>query len=117
MFFFFFSSRRRHTRWPRDWSSDVCSSDLWTTSMTPRYRHAILECERTLFVGNTGGDAGGLGTTGNHGIEVAGDWYDGSVVTFRKCSFVPYAGLYCGAVVLGGRLACRCCNSSFSSTV
>src|SRR5207253_3333472 len=23
-----FSSRRRHTRWPRDWSSDVCSSDL-----------------------------------------------------------------------------------------
>src|SRR5690625_7783792 len=28
MYFFFFSSRRRHTRWPRDWSSDVCSSDL-----------------------------------------------------------------------------------------
>src|SRR6266508_839001 len=28
MFFFFFSSRRRHTRWPRDWSSDMCSSDL-----------------------------------------------------------------------------------------
>src|SRR5439155_3590261 len=28
---FFFSSRRRHTRWPRDWSSDVCSSDLWIT--------------------------------------------------------------------------------------
>src|SRR5207253_6555506 len=27
---FFFSSRRRHTRWPRDWSSDVCSSDLGT---------------------------------------------------------------------------------------
>src|SRR5215510_9998427 len=25
---FFFSSRRRHTRWPRDWSSEVCSSDL-----------------------------------------------------------------------------------------
>src|SRR5690625_7980925 len=25
---FFFTSRRRHTRWPRDWSSDVCSSDL-----------------------------------------------------------------------------------------
>src|SRR5215510_10276289 len=25
---FFFSSRRRHTRWPRDWGSDVCSSDL-----------------------------------------------------------------------------------------
>src|SRR5690606_14029998 len=40
--FFFFSSRRRHTRFSRDWSSDVCSSDLvalrevngnpWTTA-------------------------------------------------------------------------------------
>src|SRR5690349_23731994 len=29
-FFFFFSSRRRHTRSLRDWSSDVCSSDLPT---------------------------------------------------------------------------------------
>src|SRR5271167_5066872 len=28
MCFFFFSSRRRHTRSKRDWSSDVCSSDL-----------------------------------------------------------------------------------------
>src|SRR2546421_6615949 len=31
--FFFFSSRRRHTRSDRDWSSDVCSSDL--TGGTP----------------------------------------------------------------------------------
>src|SRR5690606_2447098 len=30
---FFFSSRRRHTRFSRDWSSDVCSSDL--ESQTP----------------------------------------------------------------------------------
>src|SRR3989449_985712 len=30
LFFFFFSSRRRHTRCSRDWSSDVCSSDLST---------------------------------------------------------------------------------------
>src|SRR3712207_9305938 len=28
MYFFFFSSRRRHTRYWRDWSSDVCSSDI-----------------------------------------------------------------------------------------
>src|SRR6266487_6864251 len=33
--FFFFSSRRRHTRWTGDWSSDVCSSDLTTRSSTP----------------------------------------------------------------------------------
>src|SRR5271166_3177635 len=36
MIFFFFSSRRRHTRWPRDWSSDVCSSDL------PQRAHTVL---------------------------------------------------------------------------
>src|SRR3712207_9284116 len=34
MFFdFFFSSRRRHTRYWRDWSSDVCSSDLACASL------------------------------------------------------------------------------------
>src|SRR2546429_8805684 len=32
-FFFFFSSRRRHTRCSRDWSSDVCSSDLCEASL------------------------------------------------------------------------------------
>src|SRR5437870_10938445 len=35
-FFFFFSSRRRHTRWPRDWSSDVCSSDLVAAARAAR---------------------------------------------------------------------------------
>src|SRR6266403_4323425 len=51
IFFFFFSSRRRHTRSLRDWSSDVCSSDLtledadqseldaWTERMTAELRH------------------------------------------------------------------------------
>src|SRR5690349_22948134 len=34
MFFFFFSSRRRHTRSLRDWSSDVCSSDLHRVAST-----------------------------------------------------------------------------------
>src|SRR2546422_7678995 len=32
MYFFFFSSRRRHTRCSRDWSSDVCSSDLLSST-------------------------------------------------------------------------------------
>src|SRR2546426_7521585 len=31
--FFFFSSRRRHTRLQGDWSSDVCSSDLFSTAI------------------------------------------------------------------------------------
>src|SRR5687768_18390454 len=38
-FFFFFSSRRRHTRCSRDWSSDVCSSDLSPSSGSSRARH------------------------------------------------------------------------------
>src|SRR5947209_10402360 len=39
-FFVFFSSRRRHTRYWRDWSSDVCSSDLnsFTATATPAPR-------------------------------------------------------------------------------
>src|SRR5437762_6326390 len=37
--FFFFSSRRRHTRYIGDWSSDVCSSDLKLRVGLGRYRH------------------------------------------------------------------------------
>src|SRR5690625_7946970 len=40
---FVFSSRRRHTRWPRDWSSDVCSSDLGVqVEITPRGARTLL---------------------------------------------------------------------------
>src|SRR5690349_23688255 len=35
MYSFFFSSRRRHTRSLRDWSSDVCSSDLRASTFLP----------------------------------------------------------------------------------
>src|SRR5690606_19181095 len=37
----FFSSRRRHTRFSRDWSSDVCSSDLAALSGGERLRAAL----------------------------------------------------------------------------
>src|SRR5690625_7837050 len=47
---FFFSSRRRHTRWPRDWSSDVSSPELRT--------------------GNTGRDV-------PRGYRKSGSWPDG----------------------------------------
>src|SRR3989338_10975383 len=49
---FFFSSRRRHTRWNCDWSSDVCSSDLprWGrdrgTSIDRHYIEGFLETHR-----------------------------------------------------------------------
>src|SRR3712207_5816850 len=38
MCLFFFSSRRRHTRYWRDWSSDVCSSDLYRCTGTEKNR-------------------------------------------------------------------------------
>src|SRR5690625_7753098 len=41
---FFFSSRRRHTRWPRDWSSDVCSSDLGLVE--DEHGRGVDECRR-----------------------------------------------------------------------
>src|SRR6266487_4918131 len=43
VFFFFFSSRRRHTRWTGDWSSDVCSSDLF---QEPRLSRNLALVER-----------------------------------------------------------------------
>src|SRR5699024_11792724 len=56
-FFFFFSSRRRHTRSKRDWSSDVCSSDLLPPFLTrstamafssDKLRHTLLPVGRAL---------------------------------------------------------------------
>src|SRR5439155_2137240 len=48
--FFFFSSRRRHTRWPRDWSSDVCSSDLSYGEATVAYTSLTRAIEDLLCV-------------------------------------------------------------------
>src|SRR5690606_39560944 len=43
--FFFFSSRRRHTSFSRDWSSDVCSSDL-RPGMDDKTRARLLRIQR-----------------------------------------------------------------------
>src|SRR5690349_24327273 len=45
LFFFFFSSRRRHTRSLRDWSSDVCSSDLGATRPVFAENAAARQCD------------------------------------------------------------------------
>src|SRR5215203_2160530 len=52
--FFFFSSRRRHTRYWRDWSSDVCSSDLALRRL-PAAGHVV---EELLAVLGRGEDEG-----------------------------------------------------------
>src|SRR5690606_40849515 len=48
---FFFSSRRRHTRFSRDWSSDVCSSDLITDPASTEGIAAVVD--RILSFGHT----------------------------------------------------------------
>src|SRR5699024_11367015 len=45
-FFFFLSSRRRHTRSKRDWSSDVCSSDLQPGPRTVLYFRGLADLVR-----------------------------------------------------------------------
>src|SRR3989442_2448589 len=66
-FFFFFSSRRRHTRCGRDWSSDVCSSDLHVVNVVINDTEAV--------VGRTPGVAGpstaSVAITGGGNVAVA----------------------------------------------
>src|SRR5438128_6097926 len=47
---FFFSSRRRHTRCYRDWSSDVCSSDLTVSALAALDRNDTTKAKTDLEV-------------------------------------------------------------------
>src|SRR5690606_40998422 len=46
---FFFSSRRRHTRFSRDWSSDVCSSDLYQRRILVALDNGTAEHQAVFF--------------------------------------------------------------------
>src|SRR5690606_40019577 len=48
---FFFSSRRRHTSFSRDWSSDVCSSDLGSSSALS---YSVAASDRALWSKSAG---------------------------------------------------------------
>src|SRR6266850_5303645 len=50
IFFFFFSSRRRHTRLQGDWSSDVCSSDLWNAGVAGSSANRMIVRHRVSFI-------------------------------------------------------------------
>src|SRR5260370_19985282 len=60
-FCFFFSSRRRHTRFKCDWSSDVCSSDLSMAAISARGRRVVrrrglFACRDRRHTGHPGGN-------------------------------------------------------------
>src|SRR5690606_40609782 len=50
IYLFFFSSRRRHTRFSRDWSSDVCSSDLELTMLVNLVRQKLLLLQQKILM-------------------------------------------------------------------
>src|SRR5690606_41133495 len=54
---FFFSSRRRHTRFSRDWSSDVCSSDLDDDGYIRLPRRALDQLRLVHLVSGLDGEA------------------------------------------------------------
>src|SRR5690606_17189523 len=90
-FVFFFSSRRRHTRFSRDWSSDVCSSDLELPD--PGTDNAVDACNTdnafNLFnaLGGTP-DAGGVWTDEDgSGAPIAGDIVDLTSLTAGDYDF------------------------------
>src|SRR2546422_11222456 len=80
-FFFFFSSRRRHTRCSRDWSSDVCSSDLVGSQpslLIQRHDANTQQTELELIYGRARADAVKIATPSGEFNErtraaVAGD--------------------------------------------
>src|SRR5690606_35912821 len=120
LFTFFFSSRRRHTRFSRDWSSDVCSSDLEASTEKNLYKRSLLlmdelennssltlekKQEMIYYLIHMIGDAhqplhvGRPGDLGGNKVKV--EWFgqptnihaewDGNLVDFEKYSSTAYA--------------------------
>src|SRR5207249_5990434 len=81
---------RRHTRSKRDWSSDVCSSDLFSIEpVTPVYRHWMCEqvgCNGELL--STGEGITRLSTRWKHRCGKCGheDWAD---ATYPRVAYLP----------------------------
>src|ERR671913_675056 len=80
-FFFFFSSRRRHTRYWRDWSSDVCSSDLFPNLASGR-RDSEIDTDRHLLelLSESAGEHFGIEMDGGPPSRVRSNLSDGALV-------------------------------------
>src|SRR2546422_10367534 len=89
MSFFFFSSRRRHTRCSRDWSSDVCSSDL-----APAAAARGLPGWRPLPAGIAATLAGAAIFSAFHYIGPYGDRWQLYSFAFRMVAGLFFSALY-----------------------
>src|SRR5690625_3903887 len=100
---FFVSSRRRHTRWPRDWSSDVCSSDLLgvaAVSVSPQdgeLEHVGVEAEAGLVVVDEEPDVGAAHCGGL--LSVGVDRRHHCHVRTRRITEYPYSFRACPVTV------------------
>src|SRR6266498_1305425 len=101
--FFFFSSRRRHTRCGRDWSSDVCSSDLgmaarcysarkvsgWVDDREHEMAETTRLARKVAQIGKD--DPVALSTAGMALAYVVGDLDDGAAMIERSLTLNPNA--------------------------
>src|SRR5207249_6468854 len=107
--FFFFSSRRRHTRSKRDWSSDVCSSDLdyylVVAALVPYKRidlaiGAARRLGRRLVIVGAGPEDRRLRALAGPGIEFLGWPADGEVADlYARCRAVLFPAVEESGVV------------------
>src|SRR3712207_694877 len=115
VFFFFFSSRRRHTRYWRDWSSDVCSSDLvgqWSnyTEFNKLERLGLtmygqMTAGSWIYIGSQGIVQGTFETFGAAAVRHFGGTLEGKFVVSGGMGGMggaqPLAATMAGAVFLG----------------
>src|SRR6266568_4622996 len=106
MVFFFFSSRRRHTRWNCDWSSDVCSSDLAVAPNQPLPHRAgqylTVQCARWPRVWRRYSIANAPRADGLlrlHVRAVPGGWVSGTLVHHTAPGDVLVLGPAAGAMI------------------
>src|SRR6267142_3456057 len=85
---FFFSSRRRHTRLTCDWSSDVCSSDLWNMMMSMSGAWFFVVASEAITVGDKTITLPGIGA------------YVAMAIDQKSLSAVGWAILAMGIVIL-----------------
>src|SRR5690606_40115554 len=101
---FFFSSRRRHTRFSRDWSSDVCSSDLLLEHRGAVAGRGPVVVQRGALAGQRGGGpGGGLRVPAGAGEQLlGGGGPDGGEIGRAACRERGQGPVAGGAVVAQG---------------